>query len=55
MTFTTENLLDDTKKKSQENMIKGLGNTTNQNTNILTWNDLNNNVDGAYISKAKLN
>ena len=55
LTFTTENLLDDTKKKSQENMIKGLGNTTNQNTNILTWNDLNNNVDGAYISKAKLN
>jgi hypothetical protein len=55
LTFTTENLLEDTKKKSQENMIKGLGNTTNQNTNILTWNDLNNNVDGAYISKAKLN
>ena len=55
LTFTTENLLDDTKKKSQENMIKGLGNTTNQNTNVLTWNDLNNNVDGAYISKAKLN
>jgi hypothetical protein len=55
LTFTTENLLEDTKKKSQENMIKGLGNTTNQNTNVLTWNDLNNNTIGAYISKAKLN
>ena len=33
-------------------MIKGLGNTTNQNTNILTWNDQN---AGALISKAKLN
>ena len=42
-------------KKSQENMIKGLANTTNQNTNVLTWNDLNGNSTGAYISKAKLN
>jgi hypothetical protein len=54
-TFTTENSLDDTQKKSQENMIKGLANTTNQNTNVLTWNDLNGNTAGAYISKAKLN
>jgi hypothetical protein len=54
-TFTTENTAGDTEKKSQENMIKGLANTTNQNTNILTWNDTNGNVTGAYISKAKLN
>jgi hypothetical protein len=54
-TFTSENTADDTKKKSQENMIKGLANTTNQNTNVLTWNDLNGNSTGAYISKAKLN
>ena len=54
-TFTSENTADDSKKKSQENMIKGLANTTNQNTNVLTWNDLNGNSTGAYISKAKLN
>ena len=53
--FTTENTAGNTEKKSQENMIKGLANTTNQNTNILTWNDTNGNVTGAYISKAKLN
>ncbi len=54
-TFTTENAADAEKKKSQENMIKGLGNSTNQNTNINTWNDTNGNATGAYISKAKLN
>jgi hypothetical protein len=54
-TFTSENTADDSKKKSQENMIKGLANTTNQNTNVLNWNDLNGNSTGAYISKAKLN
>jgi hypothetical protein len=53
--FTTENGADSEKKKSQENMIKGLANTTNQNTNINTWNDTNGNSTGAYISKAKLN
>ena len=52
LTFTTDNIADSTQKTSQENMIKGLGNTTNQNTNILTWNDQN---AGALISKAKLN
>ena len=36
-------------------MIKGLANTTNQNTNVLTWNDTNNNATGAFISKTKLN
>jgi len=55
LTFTTENSADSGQKKSQENMIKGLANTTNQNTNILTWNDTNGNGSGAYISKAKLN
>jgi hypothetical protein len=54
-TFRTENPATPDKKKSQENMIKGLANTTNQNTNINTWNDTNGNATGAYISKAKLN
>ena len=54
-TFTTENSADQNKKTSQENMIKGLSNTTNQNTNINTWNDINNNGTGAFISKTKLN
>jgi hypothetical protein len=54
-TFTSENSSSTTQKQTQENMIKGLGNTTNQNTNILTWNDLNGNSSGGYISKAKLN
>jgi hypothetical protein len=54
-TFTTENPSDADKKKSQENMIKGLANTTNQNTNVLTWNDTNNNATGAFVSKTKLN
>jgi hypothetical protein len=53
--FTTENGAVADKKKSQENMIKGLANTTNQNTNTNTWNDTNGNATGAYISKAKLN
>ena len=35
-------------------MIKGFANTTNQNTNILTWNDSLGEVE-AYISKAKFN
>ena len=55
LTFTTENSADSGQKTSQENMIKGLANTTNQNTNVLTWNDTNGNATGAYISKAKLN
>lgn len=54
-TFTTENSATESKKQSQENMIKGLANTTNQNTNINTWNDTNGNDPGAFISKAKLN
>jgi hypothetical protein len=35
LTFTTENSADSGQLKSQENMIKGLANTTNQNTNVL--------------------
>ena len=54
-TYTTENGAVEAIKKSQENMIKGLGATTNQNTNNNTWNDTNGNSTGAYISKAKLN
>jgi hypothetical protein len=55
LTFSTENSADEGQKKSQESMIKGLGNTTNQNTNVLRWNDNNGNGTGAWISKAKLN
>lgn len=54
-TFTTENPSVEANKKSQQNMIKGLANTTNQNTNVLTWNDTNGNATGAFISKTKLN
>ena len=54
-TFTTENFFNTVQKETQQNMIKGLGNTTNQNTDVLTWNDLNNNSYPGYISKAKLN
>jgi hypothetical protein len=53
-TFTTQ-ITDTAIQPSQENLIKGLGATTNQNTNKLTWNDTNGNNEGAYISKAKLN
>jgi len=55
LTFSTDNSADEGQKKSQESMIKGLGNTTNQNTNVLRWNDNNGNGTGAWISKAKLN
>ena len=55
LTFTSEDPSGPSQKSSKENMIKGLANTTNQNTNVLTWNDLNGNIPGAYISKAKLN
>ena len=54
-TYTIANSANQTIKESQKNMIKGLGATTNQNTNNNTWNDLNGNVSGAYISKAKFN
>jgi hypothetical protein len=54
-TYTIENAADAQVKTSQQNMIKGLGATTNQNTNNNTWNDTNGNSTGAYISKAKLN
>jgi len=43
-------------KTSQENLIKGLGASGNQNTNKLTWNDPNGTAGfGSFISKAKLN
>jgi hypothetical protein len=54
LAFTTENTAGAPEIKLQENMIKGLANTTNQNTNILTWNDPSGNST-ALISKAKLN
>lgn len=59
-TYSTDPVSDALKKKTQENMIKGLGATTNANTNQTTWNDINGNYPGnnstnGYISKAKLN
>jgi hypothetical protein len=54
-TYTTENTASDEKKKSQQNMIKGLAASSNQNTLNNNWNDDNGNSTGAYISKAKLN
>jgi hypothetical protein len=54
-TYTIENNAPDSVKNSEKNMIKGLGATTNQNTNNNTWNDLDGNTTSAYISKAKLN
>ena len=53
--YTTESAASTLNVDSQKNMVKGLGASTNQNTNKTTWNDLNGNVGGAYISKAKLN
>ena len=58
--YSTDPVSDALKKKTQENMIKGLGATTNANTNQTTWNDINGNYPGnnstnGYISKAKLN
>jgi hypothetical protein len=54
-TYTTENSAVAAVKTSQENMIKGLGATSNQNTDNNTWNSDGGNSTGAYISKAKLN
>ena len=54
-TFTSVDPSGPSEKQTKENLIKGLANTTNQNTNVLTWNDLNGNLPNAYISKAKLN
>jgi hypothetical protein len=54
-TYTIDNSANDDIQKSEKNMIKSLNATTNQNTNKNTWNDLNDNVPGAYVSKAKLN
>jgi hypothetical protein len=55
-TFTTEDTDGPSQISSKESLIKGLANTTNQNTNTMTWNDVNgNDLPGTYISKAKLN
>ena len=53
--YTTNNIVSEDFKKSQESMIKGLASTTNQNTKLTTWNDSSASSIGAYISKAKLN
>ena len=54
-TYTTESNAVAAVKTSQENMIKGLGATSNQNTDNNTWNSDGGNSTGAFISKAKLN
>ena len=52
--YTIENGADEEKKEAQQNMVKGLGASTNLNTNNNTWND-ENGTAGAFTSKAKLN
>jgi len=52
--YTIENGLFDNQKTAQKNMVKGLGASTNLNTNNNTWND-ENGTPSAYTSKAKLN
>jgi len=54
-TYTTDNQANTNTKDSQQNLIKGLGASTNQNTNTKTWCDSNGNVTDIYISKVKLN
>jgi hypothetical protein len=54
-TFTTVNNAAESIINTQQNLIKGLGASSNQNTNNNTWCDLNGNAAGGYISKAKLN
>lgn len=54
--FTFTSVTSESTIQSQESMIKGLANTTNQNTNVRTWNDSGGvGFLNAYISKAKLN
>ena len=53
--YSTDNQANTNTKDSQQNLIKGLGASTNQNTNTKTWCDSNGNVTDVYISKAKLN
>jgi hypothetical protein len=53
--YSTDNQANPNEKDSQQNLIKGLGASTNQNTNTKTWCDSNGNVTSIYISKAKLN
>jgi hypothetical protein len=54
-TYTTENSATSIVQSSQGNLIKGLGASTNQNTNTKTWCDSNGNAPDVFISKAKLN
>lgn len=55
-TYNSQPVSNVASKTSQENLIKGLGATGNQNTNKLTWNDANGTAGfGSFISKAKLN
>jgi hypothetical protein len=53
-TFTSVNSAGEVVKNGQEKMIKGLADTTNQNTNVQTWNDSVGPIE-AFVSKAKFN
>ena len=52
--FSSINNATEAVKKGQETMIKSLANTTNQNTNVQTWNDKGNPVE-VLVSKSKFN
>ena len=52
--YTIQNGASEDKKNAQQDMVKGLGASTNLNTNNNTWND-ENGATGAFTSKAKLN
>jgi hypothetical protein len=47
--------IDDNVKKTIDNMISSLAETTNRNTKNNTWNSKDGNSPKAYISKVKLN
>jgi hypothetical protein len=55
LTYTTLLGIDDNVKKTIDNMISSLAETTNRNTKNNTWNSKDGNSPKAYISKVKLN
>jgi hypothetical protein len=57
LNYTTDTTAENANtKNAQETLIKGLGASTNINTNTpRLWNNLVGSVYGTYVSKAKLN
>jgi hypothetical protein len=55
LTYTSLLAIDEDVKKTINNMISSLAETTNRNTKNNTWNSKDGNSDKAYISKVKLN